>query len=324
MLVARINSQFPCNPPLIYYRHVPFLSAAQRAAIWSVGEILVCTPIREGMNAFPLEFISVHHTLSYHSPVTSPCEQAEECKEQKQKPTPFKSSSSSSSPASFPTSSTPISHRPIRHNEVIVILSEFTAPARVLSGALYVNPWSVLETRTAYRKALSMKNDEREGRFMKLASYVTHNPTASWISHMLADISSIPLNKDIRGVSLGFGYFRHVIEMAASFTHLSPSLVGTRWLNARKKAVFLDYGGTLVDQDSYRGIDRLRAFSGKGSFRSPPANVQEALTVLCGCDDTYVFIVSGRSCEEMEQSLQSIPFLGLASEEGYFYRMPGK
>ena len=30
------------------------------------------------------------------------------------------------------------------------------------------------------------------------------------------------------------------------------------------------------------------------------------------------------SREEMELSLQSVPYLGLASEEGYFYRMPGK
>ena len=79
-----------------------------------------------------------------------------------------------------------------------------------------------------------------------------------------------------------------------------------------------------MDQDSYRGIDRLKAFSGKGSFRSPPSNVQEALTALCGCDQTWLFIVSGRSREEMELSLQSVPYLGLASEEGYFYRMPGK
>ena len=79
-----------------------------------------------------------------------------------------------------------------------------------------------------------------------------------------------------------------------------------------------------MDQDSYRGIDRLKAFSGKGSFRTPSPNVQEALTALCGCDDTCVFIVSGRSREEMELSLQSVPYLGLASEEGYFYRMPGK
>ena len=282
------------------------------------------------MNAFPLEFISVHHTLSYKSP-TSPCEFEDQDKNQDKNqekeivPVPFvPSSSSSSSSLPSPFSTSPSSRRYIRHREVVVILSEFTAPARVLSGALYVNPWSVLETRAAYRKALNMNSDEREGRFTKLESYVTHNPTSNWIVHMLSAISSIPLNKDTRGVSLGFGYFRHVIEMAASFTHLTPSVVGTRWLSAKKKAVFLDYGGTLVDQDNYRGIDRLQAFSGKGRFRSPPANVQEALTAMCGCDDTFVFIVSGRSCEEMEQSMQSVPFLGLASEEGYFYRMPGK
>ena len=276
-MVAHINAQHSVTSPVIYYQSVPFLSASQRAAIWSVGEILACTPIREGMNAFPLEFISVHHFLPPHTLTKG-----------------------------------------------VLILSEFTAPARVLSGCLYVNPWSVLEVRSAYRKALLMSAEEREGRFSKLESYVMNNPTSNWITRMLAAISSVTINRDMKEVSLGFGYYHRVVEMAASFTLLTPSIVGNRWIEARKRAVFLDYGGTLVDQDSYRGIDRLKAFSGKGSFRSPPSNVQEALTALCGCDQTWVFIVSGRSREEMELSLQSVPYLGLASEEGYFYRMPGK
>lgn len=205
-----------------------------------------------------------------------------------------------------------------------MILSEFTAPARVLSGALYVNPWSVLETRAAYRKTLQMTTEEREGRFAKLEAYVTNNPTSSWISRMLTAISEVPINKETRGVSVGFGFIKHVIEMSANFTSLTPNIVGTKWLHAKRKAVFLDYGGTLVDQDSYRGIDRLRAMAGQGSFRSPPSNVQEALAVMCGCDDAYVFIVSGRSQDEVQQSLQAVPHLGLAAEEGYFYRMPDK
>ena len=45
---------------------------------------------------------------------------------------------------------------------------------------------------------------------------------------------------------------------------------------------------------------------------------------ICSCEDCWVFIVSGRSREEMEKSMQGIPFLGLASEEGYFYRLPNK
>ena len=52
--------------------------------------------------------------------------------------------------------------------------------------------------------------------------------------------------------------------------------------------------------------------------------ILEALTKICSCEDCWVFIVSGRSREEMEKSMQGIPFLGLASEEGYFYRLPNK
>lgn len=276
-MVNRINAQHAGARPVIYFQAVPFLTASQRAAIWSVGEVLACTPIREGMNAFPLEYITVHHYL--------------------------------------PKDTLP---------KGVVIISEFTAPARVLSGALYVNPWSVLEVRAAYRKALAMPREEREGRFAKLETFVLSNPTSTWITRMLAAINSIQLNKETKEVSLGFGYYHRVIEMSANFALLTSNVVGTSWMKAKRRAVFLDYGGTLVDQDNYRGIDRLRAIAGQGSFRSPPPGVQEALTTICSCDNTWVFIVSGRSREEVEQSMQAVPYLGLAAEEGYFYRMPSK
>ena len=141
---------------------------------------------------------------------------------------------------------------------------------------------------------------------------------------MLAAISSVRVDKETREVSLGFGYYHRVIEMSASFALLSSNVLRTAWLRARRRAVFLDYGGTLVDQDNYRGIDRLRAIAGQGSFRSPPPGVQEALTAMSSCEGTWVFIVSGRSREEVEQSMQAVPYLGLAAEEGFFYRMPSK
>ena len=101
-------------------------------------------------------------------------------------------------------------------------------------------------------------------------------------------------------------------------------MVGEYWTSSKARAVFLDYGGTLVDQDSYRGIERQNAFQGKGSFRSPPETIRKALSTICCCNNSWVFIVSGRSREEMEQSMKGIRRLGLASEEGFFYRFPGR
>lgn len=272
-MVARINHLFSTAAPVVVFQEVPFLSAAQRAAIWSVGSVLACTPIREGMNAFPLEFITVHA-------------------QQRDAPA--------------------------------VVLSEFTAAARVLSGALYVNPWSVTETVQAYRKALLLPREEREGRFEKLAGYVLNNPTSHWIHMLLKDIASIPLNKEAKEISLGLGYHRRVIEMKPNFKQLQAHFLADAWKEARQRAVFLDYGGTLVDQDSYKGIDRLRAFSGKGAWRVPPSRVLEALSRICCYKNTWVFVVSGRSKEEVEGCLQGVPFLGMASEEGFFYKLPGK
>ena len=274
-MIAEINQSYNTDHPIIHYREVPFLTVAQRAAIWSIGDILVCSAIREGMNAFPLEYVTVHTSLGEHNPG-------------------------------------------------IVILSEFTAPARVLSGALYINPWSIVEVEAAYVKAILMNEDEKEGRFAKLSAFVMNNPTSRWIQKLLQDIDSIPVANEVNGVSLGLGYDRRVIEMKSNFRFLQDQTVGYFWKNATYRAIFLDFGGTLVDQDNYMGVDRLRAFSGKGTFHSPPSQVLESLTQICACNNSWTFIVSGRSREEMEQSMQCIPYLGLASEEGYFYRLPGK
>lgn len=274
-MVTKLNASLDSPRPVVVYREARFLTAAERAAFWSVGSILACTPIREGMNAFPLEYTAAHA----HDPSLGPG---------------------------------------------LIILSEFTAPARVLSGALYVNPWSVVDVVATYRKALEMGPDERQGRFEKISHFVLKNPTSTWIDKMLRDMSSIPVSKECSEVSLGFGYFRRVIELRPNFRQLQPNSVGDLWLSARKKALFLDYGGTLVDQDNYKGSERLNAMQGQGSFRSPSPTILHALQTLCASPDTWVFVVSGRSRSEMEQSLQAVTHLGLASEEGYFYRFPDK
>ena len=253
-MVTKLNASLDAPRPVVVYREARFLTAAERAAFWSVGSILACTPIREGMNAFPLEYTAAHA----HDASLGPG---------------------------------------------LIILSEFTAPARVLSGALYVNPW---------------------GRFEKISHFVLKNPTSTWIDKMLRDMSSIPVSKECSEVSLGFGYFRRVIELRPNFRQLQPNSVGDLWLSARKKALFLDYGGTLVDQDNYKGSERLNAMQGQGSFRSPSPTILHALQTLCASPDTWVFVVSGRSRAEMEQSLRAVTRLGLASEEGYFYRFPDK
>lgn len=274
-MVARVNATLDSPRPAVVYREARFLTAAERAAYWSVGSILACTPIREGMNAFPLEYTAAHAHDRSLGPGT-------------------------------------------------IILSEFTAPARVLSGALYVNPWAVMDVVGTYRKALEMGSDERQGRFDKISHFVLKNPTSYWIDKMLRDMSSIPVSKDCSEVSLGLGYFRRVIELRPNFRQLQPNSVGDLWLSARKKALFLDYGGTLVDQESYKGSERLNAMQGQGSFRSPSPKILNALQTLCASPDTWVFVVSGRSRSEMEQSLKAVSHLGLASEEGFFYRFPDK
>ena len=84
--------------------------------------------------------------------------------------------------------------------------------------------------------------------------------------------------------------------------------------------MFFCFSVTVSTSNKQFGFSKIRV------KQSTPrvSTILEALTKICSCEDCWVFIVSGRSREEMEKSMQGIPFLGLASEEGYFYRLPNK
>lgn len=90
------------------------------------------------------------------------------------------------------------------------------------------------------------------------------------------------------------------------------------------RLIFLDYGGTIMNQDTYKGKDRLMAMEGYGKYTAPSAAVIEALKIICKYPNTHVYIISGRSKDELVQVFGKIKNLGLAAEEGFYYKLCDK
>jgi trehalose 6-phosphate synthase/phosphatase len=75
---------------------------------------------------------------------------------------------------------------------------------------------------------------------------------------------------------------------------------------ATRRAIFLDYDGTLVPQSSINKV--------------PSAEVISILNSLCDDSKNDVFIVSGRGQNSLDEWFNPCEKLGIAAEHGYFVR----
>ena len=125
-IVERVNRELHTSSgqPTIFFEEVEHCTLDQRVGLFSAANVFVSTPLREGMCLYTFEFISTKAAQRENSLVQG------------------------ASPELRP----------------VVVLSEFSATARVLSGALRVNPWSRDEFETVLLRALSMELGERRAR----------------------------------------------------------------------------------------------------------------------------------------------------------------
>ena len=65
-------------------------------------------------------------------------------------------------------------------SEGLVIISEFVSSARVMRGALTINPWRTEDIRTALRRALEMGRSERADRMRRNLEFSTRLTTSNW------------------------------------------------------------------------------------------------------------------------------------------------
>uniref|UniRef100_A0A7N0VG87 Trehalose 6-phosphate phosphatase n=1 Tax=Kalanchoe fedtschenkoi TaxID=63787 RepID=A0A7N0VG87_KALFE len=103
---------------------------------------------------------------------------------------------------------------------------------------------------------------------------------------------------------LGLGF--RVVSLSPSFRKLSTNHIISAYKRTNRRAIFLDYDGTVIPQTSI--------------IKSPSPEVISALNSLCGDPKNTVFIVSGRGRDSLDEWLSPCKLLGVAAEHGYFIR----
>lgn len=178
-----------------------------------------------------------------------------------------------------------------------LILSEFTGSASILGnkGMLPVNPWDYRQCANAIKKALQMRPEEKERRYNGLREIVMHNTGARWAR---------TLDDHLRKV-----HEEHLTRDAATVPRLNFPKLAESYKRAQRRIFILDYEGTLA---AYSAPTRV--------IQTSPQRVIDTLNDLLADPQNVVYVMSGRTPEELDRLFTQVPRLGIIAETGSFVK----
>ncbi|KAG9140478.1 hypothetical protein Leryth_016211 [Lithospermum erythrorhizon] len=189
----------------------------------------------------------------------------------------------------------------------MLVVSEFIGCSPSLSGAIRVNPWDTESVAEAMTVAVYMSDSEKQLRHEKHYRYVSSHNVGYWARSFMQDLersSKDHYSKRCWGIGLGLSF--RVIALSPSFRKLSVDFIASSYKRTSRRAIFLDYDGTIVPQNSI--------------IKAPSPEVIKLLNSLCSDPKNTIFIVSGRDRTSLDEWFHPCERLGLAAEHGYFIR----
>ncbi|GAB2269866.1 Probable alpha,alpha-trehalose-phosphate synthase [UDP-forming] 9 [Dionaea muscipula] len=192
------------------------------------------------------------------------------------------------------------------HSSTLVV-SEFIGCSPSLSGAIRVNPWNIDAVAEAINVAIKMPDMEKQLRHEKHYRYVSSHDVAYWAHSFMQDLErACKDHYTKRYWGIGFGLSFRVLALSPSFRKLSVDSIGSVYKRTSRRAIFLDYDGTIVPKSSINKI--------------PSPEVISLLNTLCDDPKNTVFVVSGRGRHSLDEWFAQCATLGIAAEHGYFVR----
>ena len=188
-----------------------------------------------------------------------------------------------------------------------LVVSEFVGCSPSLSCAIRVNPWNVEHVADGMIQCITMQEHEQQVCHEKFWRYVSTNTVHWWAKQYFGDLKALTLNHPAMrcyGLGLGLDTFR-MIALDPNFRKLSVAEVAVEFSQAARRAIFLDFDGTLIPLSSIAAI--------------PTPEVLGLLQALAAGARDEVAVVSGRAREKL-RDFMAIPGLALSAEHGFFTR----
>ncbi|KAA8529550.1 hypothetical protein F0562_033651 [Nyssa sinensis] len=269
LTAGRINEVYGSpdyEPVILIDRHV---ARYEKTAYYAVAECCIVNAVRDGMNLVPYKYVVCRQGSPYNDEAMG-----------------IKTDSPRTS---------------------MLVVSEFVGCSPSLSGAIRVNPWDIDSVAEALNLAITMCDSEKQLRHEKHYKYVSSHDVAYWSRSFVQDLERAckdHYSKRCWGIGLGLGF--RVVSLSPSFRKLSVDHIVSAYKRTNRRAIFLDYDGTVVPQTSI--------------IKTPSAEVVTALNTLCNDPRNTVFIVSGRRRDKLSEWLAPCERLGIAAEHGCFTR----
>ncbi|KAJ4846652.1 putative alpha,alpha-trehalose-phosphate synthase [UDP-forming] 9 [Turnera subulata] len=189
----------------------------------------------------------------------------------------------------------------------MIVVSEFVGCSPSLSGAIRVNPWDIDAVADALNLAITMRESEKQLRHEKHYRYISTHDVAYWARSFMQDLERAcqdHYRKRCWGIGLGLGF--RVVSLSPSFRKLSNDHITSAYKRTNRRAIFLDYDGTVISQTSI--------------VKRPSPEVISILRMLSSDPKNTVFIISGRGRSSLSEWLDPCEMVGIAAEHGYFIR----
>lgn len=289
-VVQRIQDKF--GPDVIDYKEVAgsTLPMDQRLALWKASDVLMSTPIREGLNHWPMEFIY--------------------CKDPKNPGVVI--ASEFSAVCSILNGALRVNPFDIQMT-ITIIDKALSMDYEEKEGRRYRDLEFVSNCPSDkwVRNVLRDLNDATDAGRGK--SSTNNSSTAT------PTTASFTPRKSKQEQLQGTAAFL-LKESHAAFEHLNPKTLKQAYDNSKRRVIILDFNGTIVMKEPPGKYLKREILGTSGN--KPPPKVIEALTLLCRDPKNTVYVVSGDSSENVMSALGQISNLGLAVSNGAKFSPP--
>jgi trehalose 6-phosphate synthase/phosphatase len=175
----------------------------------------------------------------------------------------------------------------------VLILSEMAGASKEMGEALIINPFHKEEFSEAIAQALNMPREEQIRRNQILQERLRRYDVKRWAADFIQALDATRQTEEA--------------QHARALTGRQRLNLVQRFHTANKRALLLDYDGTLVP------------FSDTPRLAQPDADLLALLTQLACDESNEVVIVSGRQRSDLENWFGHLP-IGLIAEHGVWLR----
>ena len=289
VIVARIQANY--GPDVMDYQEIPGTSLPldQRLALWRSADVLMVTPIREGLNHWPMEYVYAHKEPSKPGVVIA---------------------SEFSAVASILNGALRVNPYDIQMT-VTTIDKALTMDLSEREGRRYRDMYFVSSSPSGKW----VKNVLRDLKDAIALGAESQSGTSS-----SSTPSVPPLYKDHKGVldTTTAAYLSR--EAALAFLRVNHSAMKAAYDRSQHRVFVLDFNGTIIIKEPPGKYLKREILGTSGN--KPQPHVVEALTQLCADARNTVYVVSGDSAENVLNALGHVPGLGLGVSNGAHFSPP--